>query len=121
MRHHGGRPHGQPYVVGDADSEARLFAKLKALNPYIAHSIEEEEVDEFSGNWHYIWIPDLEDLKAFAEEIAEEGQEIAQVMADIDYSEWEAFVTSTHPVKGIALIQAWNQLRNLSSSVYVSP
>jgi len=109
-----------PYVVGDAASETKLLSMLKGLNPYIAHSIEEEEVDSFSGNWHYIWVPDLEDLRAFGEEVAQEGQDITEAMAGIDYSEWEEFIMFTHPVKGIALIQAWNQLQSRSISVYVS-
>ena len=102
-----------PYVVGDAASEERLLAMLRQKNRYIAHSIEEEEVDSFSGNWHYIWIPDLEDLQAFAEEIDQE-------MGDIDYSEWEEFMMFTHPVKGIALIEAWDALASRSISVYIS-
>jgi hypothetical protein len=109
-----------PYTVGDEDSESLLLSMLKQRNPYIAHSIEEEEADTFAGNWHYIWIPDLEDLKTFAEETAEEGQDITEVMANIDYSEWEEFMMFTHPVKGIALIQAWNNLASLSMSIYIS-
>ena len=109
-----------PYVVGDGDSEDRLMEMLRQRNPFVAHSIEEEEADSFAGNWHYIWIPDLEELKLFAEEIAEEGQDISDAMAGIDYSEWEEFMVFTHPVKGIALTKAWDRLQSLSVSVYVS-
>ncbi len=109
-----------PYVVGDSDAEARLFSMLQSLNPYIAHSIEEEEVDTFSGNWHYLWVPDLADLRAFAEEDAKEGETVEQVMAEIDYTDWEEFLVFTHPVKGIALIRAWDQLQSRAVSVYVS-
>ena len=99
-----------PYVVGDAASEERLLAMLRQRNRYIAHSIEEEEVDSFSGNWHYIWVPDLEDLRAFAEEEAEDGEDIEDVMAEIDHSDWDEFLAFTHPVKGIVLIQAWDEM-----------
>ena len=110
----------KPYVVGDSVSEAALFASLQLKNSYIAHSVEEEEADRFAGNWHYIWVPDLEELKDFAEEVKEEGQDTKEAMANIDYSEWEEFLVFTHPVKGIALIQTYNRLSNLSISVYVS-
>ena len=111
----------KPFVVGDPTSETMLFTTLQQFkNPYIAHSIEEEEADQFAGNWHYIWVPDLEELKIFAEEILEDGQDIQEAMASIDYSEWETFLVFTHPVKGLALIQAYNRLSNLSISVYIS-
>ena len=110
----------KPYVVGDSASEAALFSALQLKNSYITHSVEEEEADRFAGNWHYIWVPDLEELKEFAEEIKEEGQDIKNAMGNIDYSEWEEFLVFTHPVKGIALIQTYNRLSNLSISVYVS-
>jgi hypothetical protein len=109
-----------PYIVGNEDSEAQLLYMLKQRNPYLVHSIEEEAADDFAGNWHYIWVPDLEDLKSFAEEIATEGQAITEAMANIDYSEWEEFMIFTHPVKGIALIKAWDNLSSLSISVYFS-
>ena len=109
-----------PYKVGDEASEAQLLAMLKTLNPYIAHSVEEEEVERFSGNWHYIWVPDLEDLQDFAEEIATDGQTIAEVMADIDYSDWEEFLVFQHPVKGMALLEAWNHLHSRSISLYIA-
>ena len=62
----------------------------------------------------------MEELKIFAEEILEDGQDIQEAMASIDYSEWETFLVFTHPVKGLALIQAYNRLSNLSISVYIS-
>ena len=109
-----------PYVVGNPESEARLYTHLRQINPYIAHSIEEEEIDTFAGNWHYVWVPDLEALKEFAQDVAVEGETVAQAMQNIDYSEWEEFLIFTHPVKGIALTQAWERLKGLSISVYVS-
>ena len=109
----------EPYIVGDSASEEQFLKNLKKLNPYIAHSIEEEEEDTFSGNWHYIWIPDLEALKEFAQEVAEDGQSISAAMREIDYSEWEEFIMFTHPVKGIALINAWEGLQGRSASSYV--
>ena len=109
-----------PYIVGDADSEARLLRMLRQRNRYLVHSIEEEEADSFAGNWHYIWVPDLEDLRAFAEEEAADGEDIEAVMAELDYSDWEEFMMFTHPVKGIALIRAWDSLSSLSISVYLS-
>ena len=114
----GNHPQDPPYVVGLSESEERLFTRLRQINPYIAHSIEEEEVDTFSGNWHYIWLPDLEELKAFAQEVAEEGQDISQAMAGIDYSEWDEFVMFTHPVKGIVFTKAWEFLQGRSVSLY---
>lgn len=107
------RSFSPPYIVGDAASETRLLKMLKQRNQYIAHSIEEEEADSFAGNWHYVWVPDLEDLKILSEEIDES-------MEDIDYSDWEEFMIFTHPVKGIALIRAWDSLSSLSISVYIS-
>ena len=67
---------------------------LHSNNPYIVHYIEEEEVDEFSGNWHYVMVPDLEDLRKFAEEVATEDQDIEEAMAGISQYDWEEFITS---------------------------
>jgi len=109
-----------PYVVGNAQSEEQLFTRLKEVNPYIAHSIAEEEVENFSGNWHWIWVPHLEALKEFAQEVAQEEETIEQVMQSIEHSEWEEFLAFTHPVKGIALIQVWERFQDRSLSMYMS-
>ena len=113
-------PHTTPYVVGNKESEENLLQRLRQCNPYIAHSIEEEEVDTFSGNWHYVWVPDLTELKAFAQEEMAEGEDLNEAMKNIHYSDWEEFMMFTHPVKGIALVNAWERLQGLSISVYIS-
>ena len=73
-----------------------LFQNLHYLTPYNSRTIHNSlcrgrRNSRFAGNWHYIWVHDLEELKIFAEEIMEEGQDIKEAMASIDYSEWEEF------------------------------
>ena len=49
--------------MGNEDSESQLISILKQHNMYIVHSIG-EEADTFTGDWNYIWIPDLDILQS---------------------------------------------------------
>ena len=105
---------GFTYKVCDAASEEKLLAILKSKNPYIAHSFDEGDYDVYPGGWHWFWIPDLQDLSELAKAIDVEE------LAEIEYDEWEEFMAFSHPVKGIALIQAFDFLSSLSVSVFIS-
>ncbi len=105
---------GFTYAVGDSTTEDQLLSLLKERNPYMVETFDEGAVDEYPGGWHWLWIPDLEDLKEAAAYFEVED------LADVDYSDWEEFMSFAHPVRGIALIQAYDFLTSMSISVYIS-
>lgn len=102
------------YAVGDSNTEEQLLSLLKQRNPYIVETFDEGAIDEYPGGWHWLWIPDLEDLKEAAAYFEVED------LAEVDYSDWEEFMSFAHPVRGIALIQAYDFLSSMSMSVYIS-
>ena len=102
-----------PYSIGDAKSEEQLLMLLKQKNPYIAHSFDEGDPDQYPGGWHWFWVPDLEELQHLADDCGIE-------MSEVEHYEWEEFMAFSHPVKGIALIQAFEFLQGLSVSVYLT-
>ena len=91
-----------------------MLSILKARNPYLVETFDEGDSYEYPGGWHWVWIPDLEDLKEAAAYFEVED------LADVDYSDWEEFMSFAHPVRGIALIQVYDFLSSLSMSVYIS-
>lgn len=105
---------GFTYAVGDSTTEDQLLSILKQRNPYIVESFDEGAVDEYPGGWHWVWIPDLEDLKEAAAYFEVDD------LADVDYMDWEEFMSFAHPVRGIALIQAYDFLKSTSVSFSLS-
>ena len=105
---------GFTYVVGDSTTEDKVLALLKERNPYLVETFDEGAVDEYPGGWHWLWIPDLEDLKEAAAYFEVED------LADVDYMDWEEFMSFAHPVRGIALIQAYDFMSSTSVSFSLS-
>ena len=105
---------GFTYAVGDSITEDQLLSLLKERNPYMVETFDEGAVDEYPGGWHWLWIPDLEDLKEAAAYFEVED------LADVDYSDWEEFMSFAHPVRGITLIQAYDFLSSTSVSFSLS-
>jgi hypothetical protein len=108
------RDFGFTYVVGDPTTEDQLLSILKQRNPYIVESFDEGTPDEYPGGWHWVWIPDLEDLKEAAAYFEVDD------LADVHFGDWEEFLCFAHPVRGIALIQAMDSLSAMSVSFTLS-
>ena len=108
------RNFGFTYVVGDSTTEDQLLSILKQRNSYIVETFDEGAPDEYPGGWNWIWIPDLEDLKEAAAYFEVDD------LADVDVSDWEEFLCFSHPVRGIALIQAIDSLSAMSVSFSLS-
>ena len=105
---------GFTYTVGDSVAEDNLLSLLKERNPYMVETFDEGAVDEYPGGWHWLWIPDLEDLKEAAAYFEVED------LADVDYMDWEEFMSFAHPVRGITLIQAYDFMSSTSVSFSLS-
>ena len=105
---------GFTYTVGNAETEAQLLVLIRQRNPFVAHSFDEGDYDAYPGGWHWFWVPDLEDLKQLSAELDVED------LSEIEHYDWEEFMAFSHPVKGIALVQAYDFLSSLSLSVYIS-
>ena len=105
---------GFTYTVGDPTTEEKLHLLLRQRNSHIAHSFDEGDYDAYPGGWHWFWIPDLQELRLLAVDLEVED------VSEVEYYDWEEFMSFAHPVKGIALIQAYDFLSAQSVSMYIS-
>ena len=103
-----------PYVVGNTDAEQRLEKRLFDLNRHTRIMDDGEGTDYPGGTLWYVEVPNMVEVRQWASEIIDEHETIDQAIEEVlSWAEHDC-KWYFHPVKGIALVNAWDDLQSLS-------